>query len=101
MRRMLLATSVLALFLLHQDIWFWRTPDPLLFGFLPIALSYHALFSVAAALLMWALVKYSWPSHLDMPEAAQAHGRRDAAANSNTIEDALETGGPINKEDRT
>ena len=98
---MLLATSVLALFLLHQDVWFWRTPDPLLFGFLPIALSYHALFSVAAALLMWALVKYAWPSHLDMPEAAQAHSHPDAAANLNTVEDALETGGLRDKEDRT
>src|SRR5436853_1101820 len=65
MKRTLFAGIVLTLFLLHQDIWFWKSAGPFLFGFLPIALSYHALYSIAAALLMWALVKYAWPSHLD------------------------------------
>ena len=98
MRRAVLAISVVLMFLLHQDIWFWRTPDPLLFGFLPIALSYHAFFSVTAALLMWALVKYAWPSHLVMPEpAGEPSGLRSAV----TSEDSLQAGRLRDKEDRT
>ena len=62
---MLTALVLLAFFALHQDVWFWRTARPLVFGFVPIGLFYHALFSVAAALLMWLLVKYAWPSHLE------------------------------------
>ena len=64
-RRPLLILAVVALYTLHQDIWFWRTARPLVFGFLPIGLFYHACFSVAAALLLGALVKYAWPGHLD------------------------------------
>ena len=65
MRRVLLVLTVLALYVLHQDIWLWRTARPLVFGFLPVGLFYHACFSVAAALVMWLLVKFAWPSHLE------------------------------------
>jgi hypothetical protein len=64
-RRLLLTAAAVVLYALHQDIWFWRTARPLVFGFLPIGLFYHACFSVAAALLLGALVRYAWPSHLD------------------------------------
>jgi hypothetical protein len=63
--RILLAVAIIALYLLHQDIWFWRTARPLVLGFLPVGLAYHAGFCVAAAVLMWALTKYAWPAHLD------------------------------------
>ncbi len=65
MKRILLVVAVLALYVLHQDIWFWRTARPLVFGFVPIGLFYQACFSVAASLLMWALVKFAWPAHLE------------------------------------
>ena len=65
MKRTLLVIVVLALYILHQDVWFWRTARPLVFGFIPIGLFYHACFSVAASLLMWLLVKYAWPAHLE------------------------------------
>ena len=65
MKRALLVIAVVILYILHQDFWFWRTAQPLVFGFIPIGLFYHACFSVAAALLMWMLVKYAWPSHLE------------------------------------
>lgn len=65
MPRVLLFVVVLALYVLHQDIWLWRTARPLVFGFLPVGLFYHACFSVAAAVVMWLLVKYAWPSHLE------------------------------------
>ncbi len=64
-RRFLLVVVVIAVYLLHQDFWWWRTAKPLVFGFLPVGLFYHACYSVAAALLMWLLVKYAWPSHLE------------------------------------
>jgi hypothetical protein len=54
-----------ALYVLHQDFWFWRTARPLAFGFLPIGLFYHACYSLAAALLMAVLVRTAWPSHLE------------------------------------
>ena len=62
---MLVTLATIALWLLHQDIWFWRTARPLVFGFLPIGLFYHACYSVAAALLLAALVRWVWPAHLE------------------------------------
>jgi hypothetical protein len=65
MKRILLVVAVVALYILHQDIWFWRTAHPLVFGFVPIGLFYQGCFSVAASLLMWLLVKHAWPGHLE------------------------------------
>jgi hypothetical protein len=65
MKRTLLVALPVALYALHQDFWFWRTAEPLVFGFLPVGLFYHACYSVAAAGLMWILVRYSWPAHLE------------------------------------
>jgi hypothetical protein len=52
-------------YLLHQDFWFWRTARPLVFGFLPIGLFYHAVYTVAISVFMWYLVRRCWPSHLE------------------------------------
>ncbi len=65
MSRALLVIIVVVLYVLHQDFWFWRTAHPLVFGFLPIGLFYQACYSGAAALVMWLLVKYAWPHHLE------------------------------------
>jgi hypothetical protein len=65
MKKILLVLAVAALYILHQDIWNWRTAYPLVFGFVPIGLFYHACFAVAASLLMWLLVTFAWPSHLE------------------------------------
>ena len=65
MKNTLLAIACIGLYVLHQDFWFWRTARPLVFGFLPIGLFYHACYTVAVSLLMWVLVKYAWPTHLD------------------------------------
>lgn len=65
MKRILLIIAVLALYALHHDFWFWRTARPLVFGFVPIGLFYQGCFSVAAALLMWLLVRLAWPAHLE------------------------------------
>ncbi len=61
----LLAFAVLVFYGLHQDFWFWGQAGPFILGFIPIGLSYHALYSLAAAGLMWLLVRYCWPGHLE------------------------------------
>ncbi len=61
----LLALVVLVFYGLHQDFWFWNQADPLILGFIPIGLFYHALYSIAVAGLMWVLVRYCWPGHLE------------------------------------
>lgn len=63
--RILLIASVSTLYALHQDVWLWRTSRPLVFGFLPAGLAYHALYCVAVTMLMWALTRLVWPSHLE------------------------------------
>jgi hypothetical protein len=50
---------------LHQDFWLWRSARPLVFGFLPAGLAYHAAYTLGISLLMAVLVKYRWPSHLE------------------------------------
>jgi len=63
--RILLSLAILAMYLLHQDVWLWTDARPLVFGFLPIGLAYHAAYCVAAAALMWVLTKVAWPAHLE------------------------------------
>lgn len=48
-----------ALYLLHNDLWFWD--DPNRFLGLPIGLTYHILFSAVVVLAMWRLVRVAWP----------------------------------------
>jgi hypothetical protein len=59
------AAVVLLFYVLHQDVWFWRDARPLVFGFLPIGLFYHAVYTVSCSVLLWLLVKSAWPAHLD------------------------------------
>lgn len=60
------AAALLAImYVLHQDVWFWREARPLVFGFLPIGLFYHAVFTAACALVLWVLVTLAWPGHLE------------------------------------
>ena len=65
MKRALLVLAVVALYVLHQDYWNWYDARPLVFGFVPIGLAYHAAFSVACAVVLGLLVTYAWPSHLE------------------------------------
>jgi hypothetical protein len=59
------ALLVAAIWVLHQDLWFWREARPLVFGVLPIGLFYHVAYTLATSLLLWTLVRMLWPSHLD------------------------------------
>ena len=64
MRAIAVALAVI-LYVLHQDFWFWREARPLVFGFLPIGLFYHAVFTLASSAVLWLLVAFTWPSHLE------------------------------------
>ena len=73
MKRLVLICLVLALYLLHQDFWFWRSARPIVFGFLPVGLFYHICFTLAVALLMLALVRFAWPAELERTTEEDAH----------------------------
>ena len=80
MKRTLLVVAVVVVYALHQDFWFWRTARPLVFGFVPVGLFYHAGFAVLASLLMWLLVKYAWPTHLEPELESQTPARDEEEA---------------------
>ena len=67
--------AIAGMYLLHQDVWFWDDPRPLVLGFLPVGLAYHGLYCVAVAGLMWALTRFAWPGGL---EAVGPEHRKDA-----------------------
>ena len=76
--RILLILLVLGFYAVHQDIWFWRTAQPVVFGVLPIGLFYHAAYTAAISLLMWGLVRVAWPGHLDDDEPSGRKAPRTA-----------------------
>ncbi|MCY3550996.1 MAG: hypothetical protein OXH39_11105 [Candidatus Poribacteria bacterium] len=53
--RWLLSGLLVLLFLLHNDFWFWKTPQ-LVLG-IPVGLLYHIGYCLVATLLMAAFVK--------------------------------------------
>jgi len=67
----ILYAGIIVLYLLHNDLWLWNDSQ-LVLG-LPIGLLYHFGFCVAASLLMFLLVTYAWPRHLEVenPEEPQ------------------------------
>jgi len=64
-KALFLTILIIAVYFLHQDFWNWKTAEPLVFGFLPIGLAYHAGYSILAAILMVVLVRLAWPKHLE------------------------------------
>lgn len=72
MKRLWLVLLVVALYALHQDVWFWRTAQPIVFEFLPIGLFYHVGYTLAIVLVMGLLVKFAWPIELETIQTATA-----------------------------
>ena len=66
MKRVLLVLLVLAVYALHQDVWLWTARRPLLVGFLPPGLAYHALYTLGCSVLMALLCAVAWPRGLDL-----------------------------------
>jgi hypothetical protein len=50
--------------ILHHDFWFWND-SRLVFGFLPVGMAYHVLFSIGAAALWLAALRWAWPEELE------------------------------------
>jgi hypothetical protein len=67
MRPAVWAALVALTYVLHQDFWWWCRARPLVLGFLPIGLAYHALYCLWVSALMGLLVRFAWPAHLDSP----------------------------------
>jgi hypothetical protein len=58
-RRWLLYGALVALFVLHNDLWLWNDTR-LVFG-LPIGLTYHVGFCIVTSVVLAALVSWAWP----------------------------------------
>lgn len=54
----------IVLAVLHQDAWNWSSSH-LVFGFMPVGLAYHALYSLTAALFWGIVIKFAWPEDLE------------------------------------
>jgi hypothetical protein len=76
----LLTLLVVFVYLLHQDFWNWKRATPLVLGFLPVGLAYHAGYSILAAVTMAVLVKFAWPKQLeDAPDTERMKDEAQAS----------------------
>lgn len=75
---------IVLLTLLHQDVWFWDTYEPLVFGFIPIGLAYHAMISIMAAFLWFLAIKFCWPEGVDDVEEELSQDENNDPAGSDT-----------------
>ncbi len=60
----IIITIFIVLAILHQDFWNWSNGN-LVFGIMPVALAYHAAYSLIAALFWTLVMKFSWPTELE------------------------------------
>ncbi|MGD1084595.1 MAG: hypothetical protein ABSA47_07580 [Verrucomicrobiota bacterium] len=72
MKKYLLFVLIALVYVAHQDLWNWKKADPLILGFLPVGLAYHAAYAVLCAIMMAVLVKFAWPKHLETQEGPEA-----------------------------
>jgi len=80
--RILVISLILLLAILHQDWWWWDAKEPLVFGFMPVGLAWHAGISLAAGLVGLLAVRFCWPDHLDdevEEEAVAETGKEEAS----------------------
>ena len=87
--RWLLYAAIVALYALHNDFWFWY--DPRIVLGLPIGLTYHVGYNLAAAVLMLLLVRFAWPSHLEVSAELPAGTGQTAAEEQTTGREASTT----------
>ena len=68
--RGLLYAALVLLFVLHQDLWLWD--DPRIVLGLPVGLTYHFAYCLAAALLLGLLVSFAWPEGAEARDDVEA-----------------------------
>ena len=77
-RRVFAAALLVALFVLHQDVWLWRDPR-LVFG-LPVGLAWHVAFCVAATAALALAVRWAWPPEVPVGGDRDRDGDRGGPA---------------------
>ena len=81
--RTLVIALIILLAILHHDWWWWDAKEPLVLGFMPVGLAWHAGISLAAGLVGLVAVKFCWPDHLDEEdddgEAGAEAGKEEAS----------------------
>ena len=60
----IIAVLLVVLVVLHQDFWNWKK-STLVFGFMPIGLFYHAIYSLVAAAFWGTVMIVAWPRNLE------------------------------------
>ena len=68
--RTLVYAALVLLFALHQDLWLWD--DPRIVLGLPVGLTYHLVYCLAAAVLLALAVGFAWPEGAEAPEGQEA-----------------------------
>ena len=66
--RWILYALAVGVLVLHQDVWNWSRAEPLLMGFLPVGLAYHAAYTIVCSVVMFLFVKFLWPVELEGAE---------------------------------
>jgi hypothetical protein len=64
--------ALVALYLLHNDLWLWN--DSRLVLGLPAGLAYHVGFCVAASAVLALLVTFAWPPSSRIDDATPRQG---------------------------
>ena len=67
-----------AMMLARMDLWWW-TDATRVFGLVPIGLASQVVYTLLAAIVMWALVRWDWPRELERFERDEPDGPRGAA----------------------
>ncbi len=67
--RKLVYLLIVALAVLHHDVYWWHSHKPLLFGFVPVGLAHHVGISLGAGLVGLLAVKFCWPDGVDVDDA--------------------------------
>ncbi len=64
MKNKVILVIFIVLAILHQDFWNWENSN-LVFGFMPVALAYHATYSLVCATFWACVIKFAWPTDLE------------------------------------
>jgi hypothetical protein len=70
---LVLTLAVITLVVLRHDFWNWHAVKPI--AFLPIGLWWQIGVTLLSSLVMWLLVTFAWPAHLE-EEAYEAERKR-------------------------
>ena len=62
--RYVLYVAIFLMLIFHQDLWNWNDAT-LVFGFFPVGFLYHVVFCFLATVLLFLLVRFDWPGHLE------------------------------------